>query len=197
MPNLALFDFDGTITDTDMFSPFLTFAARKKRKIIGNIVILPFYLLYKAGELPTHIMRPIASFVAFSYRNQHELERYGVQYAKRVIPDCVMERAKEQLEWHKANGDVIVVVSASLDLYLKPWCKANGFQLLCSELSMNNNQCSGRYINGDCSRNRKAVRVTQAFKLADFDRIYAYGDTQEDRELLNLADEAYLNWSKL
>ena len=28
----------------------------------------------------------------------------------------------ERIEWHKSNGDEIVVVSASLDVYLGPWC---------------------------------------------------------------------------
>ncbi|WP_133407137.1 HAD family hydrolase [Parashewanella tropica] len=197
MPNIALFDFDGTITDKDMFTPFLKYGATKKRKTIGNIIILPFYLLFKLGLLPSYIMRPIASFVAFKFRSQKEVEALGREYAKQVIPSRVMERAKKQLEWHKESGDVIVVVSASLDVYLKPWCDANGFQLLCSELDMQKGRCTGRYIQGDCSREKKAARVKQSYQLNQFECIYAYGDTSEDKELLKLADEAYLNWNKV
>ncbi|YCO01218.1 HAD family hydrolase [Vibrio sp. VNB-15] len=193
-PSLALFDFDGTITDEDMFSAFLHYSVFGLRKWVGNVVILPFYALYKAGVIPAKRMRPIASFIAFAGRKTQEVEALGAQFAKEVITKHIRPEAQAKLEWHQARGDTIVVVSASLNAYLKPWCQTHGYQLLCSELLSGSERLGGFYQSGDCSLERKVHRVQSTFDLSQYQAIYAYGDTHEDIPMLKLADHAMLNW---
>lgn len=193
-PSLALFDFDGTITDEDMFSAFLHYSVFGLRKWVGNIVILPFYALYKAGVIPAKRMRPIASFIAFAGRRTQEVEALGAQFAKEVITKHIRPEARAKLEWHQARGDTIVVVSASLNAYLRPWSQTHGYQLLCSELFGESEHISGRYQSGDCSLERKVERVQRAFDLSQYETIYAYGDTHEDIPMLKLASHAMMNW---
>ncbi|MDP4487650.1 MULTISPECIES: HAD-IB family phosphatase [Pseudoalteromonas] len=138
-------------------------------------------------------MRAIASFVAFSGRKSTEVAAASEEYAEDIIPQYIREVALNKLNWHKNNGDKIVVVSASLDVYLKPWCARNGFDLVCSELQIKGGKFSGRYINGDCSCENKPNLVRAKYELENYGRIYAYGDTTEDLAMLNLADEAYFN----
>lgn len=47
--NLALFDFDGTITHNDTFSLFLKFSLNKKTQILGGIRLAPYIAGYKLG----------------------------------------------------------------------------------------------------------------------------------------------------
>ncbi len=139
-------------------------------------------------------MRCIASFIAFSSRNLDNIAVAGEKFAKEVIPDFIREVALRKLHWHQHNGDQIVIVSASLDVYLKPWCQQNGFALVCSELEVRDGKLSGHYVNGDCSSENKPNLIHSRFELNKYDRIYAYGDTKEDFAMLNLADKTYLNW---
>jgi len=49
--NLALFDFDGTITHNDTFSLFLKFSLSRKTQILGGLRLAPYIagaLLHKA-----------------------------------------------------------------------------------------------------------------------------------------------------
>ena len=39
--NLALFDFDGTITDNDSFTAFLYVAATRQRLFWGKVLLVP------------------------------------------------------------------------------------------------------------------------------------------------------------
>jgi len=71
--NLALFDFDGTITNADMYSKFLRYSTTGARLIVGNVLLAPFVIMYKLGILPANKMRPIASFVAFFKKNTMRL----------------------------------------------------------------------------------------------------------------------------
>ncbi|MGR5243539.1 HAD-IB family phosphatase [Vibrio sp. PNB23_22_6] len=193
-PSLALFDFDGTITDEDMFHLFLNYSASGLRKWLGRIVIMPFYMLYKAGIIPARCMRPIASFIAFSGRETKQVQALGEKFAREVITLHIRPAAQDKLNCHQQQADTIVVVSASLNAYLTPWCKAQGYQLLCSEILSNRTYISGLYQSGDCSLERKVERVKAAFDLNNYDTIYAYGDTHEDIPMLTLADHAMLNW---
>lgn len=191
---LALFDFDGTITNADMYTKFLHFSATRRRALLAKIVLPPFFILYKAGILSAPKMRSIASFVAFSGRQVADVIAAGNQYVDDILPNFLRKEALTQLNWHKDNGDQIVIVSASLDVYLKPWCTQQGFALICSELQIERGKFSGHYVQGDCSCANKPTLIRAQFDLEQYSYIYAYGDTPEDLAMLNLADEAYLNW---
>lgn len=193
-PSLALFDFDGTITDEDMFTLFLNYSASGSRKWLGKVVIMPFYVLYKAGIISARRIRPIASFIAFSGRETKQVQALGEHFARDVIPRHLRREAQNKLDWHRQQADTIVVVSASLNAYLKPWCKAHSYHLLCSEILSDKARMNGLYRNGDCSLERKAARVRETFNLSQYKAIYAYGDTHEDIPMLKLADHAMLNW---
>lgn len=192
--NIALFDFDGTITNTDMYTKFLHYSATRRRTLLGKVVVPPFFMLYKIGVIPAPAMRSIASFLAFSGRDDEPVKAIGEKYAKEIVPNFLRKVALNKLDWHKCNGDKIVIVSASLDVYLEPWCIQNGFDLVCSELETKQGKFSGRYVYGDCSCENKPNLIYSKFDLGQYDRIYAYGDTNEDLAMLSLADEAYLNW---
>lgn len=192
--NLALFDFDGTITHADMYTKFLHFSGTKRRAMLAKVILPPFYLLYKAGIIPAPKMRAIASYLAFFRREMHEVYSAGKKYADEVIPQFVRDIALNKLQWHKEKGDLIVIVSASLDVYLAQWCAQNGFSLICSELEVEGRRLTGRYVNGDCSCDNKPRNIRAKYDLSQYGKIYAYGDTSEDLAMLTLADEAYLNW---
>ena len=44
--NLALFDFDGTLTDRDSYSPFVRIAVRPSRMLVGRVVVGPMVIAY-------------------------------------------------------------------------------------------------------------------------------------------------------
>lgn len=49
MEDLALFDFDGTITTHETMPVFLRQSISRRRKVIGSVLFLPLVLGYKAG----------------------------------------------------------------------------------------------------------------------------------------------------
>jgi hypothetical protein len=55
--NLALFDFDGTITHRDTFAPFIYFAVSRLRIALGAALLSPMIAAYKVGLLPTRRLR--------------------------------------------------------------------------------------------------------------------------------------------
>ncbi|MGF1909366.1 HAD-IB family hydrolase [Vibrio kasasachensis] len=195
--DLALFDFDGTITNQDAYTAFLFFATPRPRMIVGCVAVSPVILFYKIGLLPASKTRPILSKVAFWRRNTQQVESKAQQFVSEYLPKVMRTNALEKIEWHKQRGDEIYVVSASLSPYLDIWCQQQGIKVVCSRLSQHNQRYTGHYLKGDCSLENKVRLLKEQLDISQYSKIYAYGDTYEDLPMLDIADEKYYRWSKV
>ncbi|PAJ72006.1 hypothetical protein CJF42_23545 [Pseudoalteromonas sp. NBT06-2] len=195
--NLALFDFDGTITYDEMYTPFIKYTTPKIRLKLARLIITPFLLLNRFGFMSAPKLRYVVTFVTFFGRCYNKVNDDGALFAKEVIPLYLRSNAMKKLEWHLSQGDEVVVVSASLHIYLYHWCQHNDVKLICSELSVVNSRLTGLLKSGDCSNVAKSDKVKAQFNLSQYNKIYAYGDTDEDLDMLDLACEKYMNWEKL
>ncbi len=194
--NLALFDFDGTITEGDSWTPFMRLATGPARKLVGFTVLLPVGAGYYAGLVAGRTARPLYTRVAFRGVETSRVRDIGESYASEVLPRTIRARAVEQIGWHQDSGDTVVVVSASLALYVQPWCERAGLDCIASELEEHGGRLTGRLLDGECTGPEKAIRIRRRYDLRQFREIYAYGDTGEDREMLAMADHRYYRWKK-
>lgn len=194
--DLALFDFDGTITTRDTFRPFLSFAGSRRRLVLGTALLSPMVLAYELGWVRAARMRAAATYVCCRGRPERELRELGARYARTLTPSFRPE-ALERIVWHKERGDTVVVVSASLRLYLEDLCRELELELICTELEARGGILTGRYLGGDCTGPEKARRVRAAHDLTRYSTVHAYGDTREDAELLELATRRYYRWREL
>jgi phosphatidylglycerophosphatase C len=197
MPNLALFDFDGTITSSDTWTPFMRAAIRPWRMAVGRVALAPVVVGYRLGVVSASRGRCLAARVAFTGEDAAGVRRIAADYASRVLPDKVRPPAIERLDWHRSRGDDVVVVSGSLDVYLQPWCAARQLDCICTTLEERAGRFTGRYVNGDCSGAEKVRRVRERYDLSRYDLVYAYGDSGEDRELLELAHRKSYRWTDI
>lgn len=195
--NLALFDFDGTITSTDSWTPFMRFAVPRPRLAIGRALLLPVAAGYRLGVLSASRGRELAARVAFQGEGADVIRRKGAAYASKTLPADIRPEALERIEWHRKQGDRVVVVSAALDVYLAPWCQVHGLDLICTVLEERAGRFTGRYVDGDCAGAEKARRIRDRFDLSQYVTVYAYGDSGEDREMLECAHEKFYRWKPI
>ncbi|MFD0739622.1 HAD family hydrolase [Lysobacter koreensis] len=194
--DLALFDFDGTITEREMFADFIHAAVSPARLATGRLLLAPLVAGYRLGVVSGNSVR--GAVVGFGLRGVPEARARaaGETFAREVLPGVLRPTAMARIAWHRARGDTVAVVSGALDLYLAPWCAQHGLELLCSQLEVAYGRLSGRFRGAQCVGAEKARRVSERFALADFGTVYAYGDTREDRELLGIADRRYFRWQE-
>jgi phosphatidylglycerophosphatase C len=195
--DLALFDFDGTITYRATYIGFLRAVASPGRKVAASIALAPLIGGYRLGLIGQPALRPYLALAVFRGQHAARVRDVGARYSRDVLPSLMRPAARERLVWHRKRGDRVVVVSASLDAYLGPWCRAWGLDLICTTLEERDGWLTGRYDGGDCTGAEKARRVRERYRLEDYGRVYAYGDSDEDRELLALAHHKYMRWVEL
>lgn len=189
--NLALFDFDGTITFKDTLFDFIKFCTGNGKFISGLLVLFPALVLYKIKILSSQKMKEIVLSYFFKGITEDKFKRLARKYSLNKLDTIVKEKALESLRFHKANDDKIVVVSASIDCWLRPWCEKNGLELIATKLEFKDKVFTGKFATKNCKGTEKVNRIKEEYNLAEFDKIYAYGDSSGDKEMLGIADESF------
>ena len=92
------------------------------------------------------------------------------------------------------STDTIVIVSTSIKNYLEPWCKNNGFNLLCTELEVINQKLTGKFETPNCNYNEKVKRILNDYDLNSYDEIYAFGNSPGDYQMMKLANKKYYKY---
>jgi phosphatidylglycerophosphatase C len=190
MTGVAAFDFDGTLIEGDSFVPFLV-SVVGKRAFAGALVrSTPTLALGVSRDvmkaaLISRLLRgyPYAELRACG-------EAFAAGLAARVRPSMA-----ERLAWHRGEGHRLVMVSASLDVYLWPLGQRLGFDaILATSLEIGQDgRLTGRLNGANVRRAEKAARL-RGWLGDELDgapyELWAYGDSAGDRELLAMANHA-------
>lgn len=189
--NLALFDFDGTISFNDSFASFLKYSINKKKLYLGAFYLAPFIIAYKLKILSNQKAKEKVLNYFYNGMAKNDFNALCESFSNEILPKLCKQSAIKCLQNHKQNGDKIVIVSASLENYLLPWCQKYGYDLLATKLEIKNGLITG-YIDGlNCYGEEKVRLIKQNYDLSEFSRIYAYGDSKGDLPMLALANESF------
>ncbi|NJM57754.1 MAG: HAD-IB family hydrolase [Synechococcales cyanobacterium RU_4_20] len=124
-----------------------------------------------------------------------QLETAGLRFATESLDQWLNPQALERLCWHQAQGHRVVIVSANLEVYLKPWAARYGIaedDVIASKLALNAEaKITGKLEGNSCYGPEKVSRLEATLGPLDQYYLYAYGDSKGDRELLACADEPF------
>jgi phosphatidylglycerophosphatase C len=192
-PVVAAFDFDGTLTHRDTLFPFLLQVAGPLKFSIKFLSLLPTLTLYALGMMKNDIakIKVLQRFLADM--DMAALQQQALQFAENKLPSLLRSEAMQRLAWHQEQGHRCVVVSASLEIYLRPWASKAGFSdILGSKLTLQaDGTTSGNLQGENCFGPEKMHRLQALLGRRDEYILYAYGDSRGDKELLSAADYPY------
>lgn len=189
--NLALFDFDGTLCTRDSFTHFIFYALSKRHIVRQGIKILPWIQAYYLKLYPAPSMRIKLFDSMFRDTPLPPIQQLAKEYAQQLM-NHLDPKLYAQLKQHQLRGDKVVIVSASIDLYLKPLADLLDVELICTEVDIRNQIITGTYTTPDCSSEQKKQRVLRQYNLDHFELVYAYGNSHEDLDMMSLADASYM-----
>ncbi|XHH30695.1 HAD family hydrolase [Xanthomonas euroxanthea] len=188
--HLALFDFDHTITTCDSYARFLRKVATPAQLATAKWQVGPWVLGYRLGMVSAAALRARVTRIVFSDRRLDEVAAHGADFARTALPGVLRAEVMQRIDWHQAQGHEVVLVSASLDLYLQPWCAQHDLSLICNKLEHHAGVLSGRYTEDDCGP-RKAAQIRLRYDLSQYECVHAYGDSREDKPMLALAQQRW------
>ena len=191
MPDLALFDFDGTLTRCETFPRFVRSVVPPERLRWGRWRLAPLVAGYRLGLVSGSRIRAAVVAQALAGMDATRFEAAARDWARTELPALLRPEALARLRAHRDRGDTVRVVSGNFEALLAPWAAGEGVVALGSRLEARGGRLTGRYAGPQCVLEEKVARIRAELEPSRFDRIHAYGDTPEDRPMLLLADVAH------
>ncbi|MFT0772865.1 HAD-IB family hydrolase [Psychrobacter aquimaris] len=191
---IAFFDFDGTLTTGDTLMPFLEFVVGKPRYYWHLLLVSPVLVGYLFKLIRNDVAKEA---VLKRYLSRYQIEEVfalGETFSNEILPTMLRSAGIARLKWHQEQGHDCVLVSASLDVYLRSWAMSMGFDdLICTKLEVSSTgMVSGKIEGNNCYGIEKVKNIKNLNFMLNQRTVYAYGDTKGDYPMLKIADYGYM-----
>lgn len=186
---LALFDFDGTVTTHDSFRDFLIFIAGTRMFLWRMLLLSPWLLAYVCRLVTNQTAKEKVARAFFTGMSRQKFDRLAEDFVAKKLNSILRPAALEKIRWHISQQHRVILVSASFADYLTFWCRQYQIELLGTRLEEKDGRLTGNFATPNCWGPEKVRRIKELVDLDSFARIYAYGDSRGDREMLELASE--------
>lgn len=188
-PGVAAFDFDGTLARKDTFVPFLMSACGRARLALAAASCVGRTRSRDRDELKVALVGRL-----FRGWPRARLDDLGRTYAA-GLPALLRPELVEQVGWHREQGHAVVIVSASLAVYLRPLADELGIDdVLAVEMACDDTgHLTGTVVGGANTRGPLKVQrlrtwLDDRYGAGTPVELWAYGDSSGDEELLAAAD---------
>jgi HAD superfamily hydrolase (TIGR01490 family) len=194
--DLAIFDLDNTLLagDSDyQWGEFLIDIGVLDRAAHASIND-QFYADYKVGKLD------INAFLKFqlkplSKNPRAQLDAWHLQFMQTKIQPMMTEKSRALIEKHRANGDLLLIITATNSFVTGPIAKAFGIPNLIGTVPEEvDGEFTGKVVGTPSFQQGKITRLNEWLaergeKLNDFGTTWFYSDSHNDLPLMKLVDK--------
>jgi phosphatidylglycerophosphatase C len=189
---IAVFDLDGTLTRRDTLWPYLRGWARRHPRAgfwprsAAALAAYPFHR--DRGALKARLIRAAVGGAA-----REPVERWTADYVASLGDAELCPGALAAIAGHRAAGDRLVLLSASVDLYVPAIGRRFGFdESICTGVAWHEGRLDGA-LSSENRRGAEKRRCVEALRRRHPGaRVTAYGNARSDFEHFAAADEAVL-----
>lgn len=192
---VVVFDLDGTITSRDTYVPFLLYSLYKQPLKILRLPVLAIDVLrHKIGRQSNSWLKTRFLQALLAGQNRTTIDRWTKTFSQHVFENDIRLDAVSSIQHHQSQGHELVLLSASLDIYVEPLGKLLGFEhIICTRTSWGNDVLGDELDGGNCYGESK-VQMLQQWLSQREDKyvLMAYADHKSDFPLLKNAQRGVL-----
>jgi phosphatidylglycerophosphatase C len=183
---VAVWDVDGTLTRADTMLPFL-------RRVAGpaavTAALVPAIGLHLAGTERRTLAKADLLRRVLGGRPASDVDRVAREYAEHVLRHRMRSDAVRRWQWHRRHGHRLVLVSASLDLYLRHLGRHLGAdEVICTRMEVAGGRLTGAMSGASCRGPEKAVRLGAYLRDNPGNPVWVYADSAADRPMMAVGD---------
>jgi len=192
---LALFDLDNTLlagdSDFEWGRFLITLGVLDEELHLARNA--QFYEDYKQGTLDIHAFLEF-QLKPLSAHPRAQLDAWHAQFMQRVIMPIITPQARALVEKHRANGDLMVVITATNSFVTGPIAKEFGIpHLIGTTPEEVNGEFTGRVSGTPSFKEGKITRLLQWLEsrgetLESFETTWFYSDSHNDLPLMKLVE---------
>jgi phosphatidylglycerophosphatase C len=190
---VAAFDFDKTLTTQDTLLPFVRLSLGRWKTCLNLMRVFPFAVGFLLGLQTRQQVKERFLSACFKGYSMSALQATGKKFVKQKISRFLKVEGLERLKWHQQQGHRCILVSANLNIFIPYWAESAGIQdVLCTILEEDaEGKATGKIAGLNCWGEEKVNRLQKILGHRENVILYAYGDSQGDKELLGYADYAF------
>lgn len=184
--SLVLCDFDGTLTTRDTILPLGFFLRRANRTPATHLTHVAAALLLVKLRIASnnHLKAEFCRRLLSGHTEEH-VDRLSSEFATNYVMNILRERMVRILEQHRQKGDDVYIVSSNFDFVLRPLLeRLSATGVIATEPEIADGRYTGRLARPACARAEKLTRAVARFGAERVREAVAYGDSDDDRTLL-------------
>jgi len=195
--NIAIFDLDYTLTKQGTWGRF----------VVENVKFKPWLWLplaisagltqwrYKQGHLPRIRVKQAMMRWSMVGKSRGYMEALAEDFADNEIANGLRPGAIQALKEHRANGDIIIIASAAVDLLVAPIAaRLNVQHWVATDMKWEGEKLASDFASKNCYGPEKLQRVKQLFaqnpELKQSNTLITmYSDSYSDIDILRYCDK--------
>lgn len=188
---IAFFDFDGTITTKDTLLEFIRYSKGSFRFLLGFLINSPYLFAYKLKIISNQRAKEKVLQYFFNNMPVSHFNTLCNQFSVEKLPALIRPGAIEAIKKLQAQNCLVVIVSASPENWIRKWAKELNLALIATQLEEIELTITGKIFGVNCYGIEKVNRILKEYPLTEYTVTAAFGDTNGDIPMLNLAKNKY------
>lgn len=196
-PVVALFDFDGTLTRRDTLPMYIRHASGLTGLWGAMIANLPAMIILACAQwksvwgIDASSTKERLLRRCFKGKSIEEVAAVAERFADK-IEEVKSDTVVAEMRKHLEQGHRVVIVSASVDVWIRPWAKRYGVtDVVATEMAADEDCYTGKFAGRNCNGEEKVRRISALFAREEY-HIVAYGNSRGDYPMLQYAHEGYM-----
>ncbi len=111
------------------------------------------------------------------------------EFFDQYYPEIFRENALDFIKNIDYSQTDCYIVSASLDIWVKPFAEKFKMNLIATKAEFKNEVFTGNFVGKNCNGPEKVNRIKEEISGKKFDKAIAFGDTSGDQQMLDWANE--------
>lgn len=188
---LAAFDFDGTLISRDSMLAYIRYVKGDMRYLLGMCFLSPMLIRFKLGFIERQQAKERLLYHFLGGMPEEVLKEKAKRFSEERLSKWLRPKGLERLRWHQSQDHRCLLVTASLDLWTRPWAEKMGIELLASPAGFKDGRYTKSLVGKNCYGPEKVRRIQAWLGAEVLEKSYAYGDSGGDKEMLAWADESF------
>ncbi len=187
---VAVFDLDGTITRHDTFVPYLRGWLRRHPRPGAPARCIAACIRYLLGGRDRGKLKSDLVRVGMSGATQEEVRRWTADFVAGLDSAEICPGAIAAIARHREAGDRLVLLSASVDLYVPDIGRRLGFdETICTGIAWRDGRLEGSLVTPNRRGEEKRRCIESLRSRHPGVRFAAYGNSSADLPHLGAVDE--------
>lgn len=187
---VVIFDLDGTLTHRDSYLAYLAGFLIRHPWRLPRLLTLPWVLFkFALGRLDNTELKRQFLHTVLSGASKRDVTMWTRTFVDRLVARGLRRDALDMVERYRQRGDLLVLLTASFDLYVHEVARRLGFdEVICTQAEWVDGRLSGR-LAGPNHRGEEKVRCLLRLRHDHKGApVIAYADHHSDLAFLRLAD---------